>query len=84
MEKWMVAAKKADFRKLGEKFQLDPVTIRLIRNRDIVGEDAIREYLYGDLTWLQDPHLLEGYGQSGGNPSGKDLLREKNPGYRRL
>lgn len=59
MEKWMVAAKKADFRKLGEKFQLDPVTIRLIRNRDIVGEDAIREYLYGDLTWLQDPHLLK-------------------------
>ena len=35
MEKWMVAAKKADFRKLGEKFQLDPVTIRLIRNRNI-------------------------------------------------
>ena len=26
----------------------------------------------------------EGYGQSGENPSGKDLLREKNPGYRRL
>ena len=50
MEKWMVSAKKADFQKLAAEFGIDPVTARLIRNRDIVGEEAMREYLYGDLT----------------------------------
>ena len=59
MEKWMVSAKKADFQKLAAEFGIDPVTARLIRNRDIVGEEAMREYLYGDLTWLHDPHLLK-------------------------
>ena len=40
MEKWMVSAKKADFQKLAAEFGIDPVTARLIRNRDIVGEEA--------------------------------------------
>ena len=43
MEKWMVSAKKADFQKLAAEFGIDPVTARLIRNRDIVGEEAMRE-----------------------------------------
>ena len=47
MEKWFVAAKKADFQSIGKKFHIDPVTARLIRNRDVVGDDAIEEYLYG-------------------------------------
>ena len=28
------------------------------KNRDVVGDEAIREYLYGDLTYLHDPMLL--------------------------
>lgn len=58
MEKWVVTAKRADFNDIGRRFDIDPVAARCIRNRDIVGDDAIREYLYGDLTCLNDPMLL--------------------------
>ena len=58
MEKWVVTAKRADFNDIGRRFGIDPVVARCIRNRDIVGDDAIREYLYGDLTCLNDPMLL--------------------------
>ena len=37
MEKWVVAAKKADFNLIGRQFHIDPVIARLIRNRDVVG-----------------------------------------------
>ena len=47
MEKWVVSAKRADFKETAEKFGIDQVTARLIRNRDIVTEEAIRQYLYG-------------------------------------
>ena len=47
MEKWVVAAKKADFNQIGQQFHIDPVIARLIRNRDVVGEEKIREYLLG-------------------------------------
>lgn len=47
MEKWVVSAKRADFQAIAEKFGIDQVTARLIRNRDIVGEPEIRQYLYG-------------------------------------
>lgn len=59
MEKWFVAAKKADFQEIGKKFHIDPVTARLIRNRDVVGDDAIEEYLHGGRSNLHSPHLLK-------------------------
>lgn len=59
MEKWFVAAKKADFQSIGKKFCIDPVTARLIRNRDVVGDAAIKEYLYGGRESLGNPHLLK-------------------------
>ena len=59
MEKWVVSAKRADFKQIGDRFGIDPVTARLIRNRDIVGDEAIREYLYGDRRGLHDPFLLK-------------------------
>ena len=58
MEKWVITAKRADFNDIGRRFNIDPVIARCIRNRDIVGDEAIREYLYGDLTYLHDPMLL--------------------------
>lgn len=59
MEQWFVQAKKADFFSIGKKFHIDPVIARIIRNRDIIGEDAIEEYLHGDLNSLNDPHMLK-------------------------
>jgi DNA-directed RNA polymerase specialized sigma24 family protein len=47
MEKWVISAKKADFRAISEKFGIDPVIARIIRNRDVVGDDAIDEFLNG-------------------------------------
>lgn len=59
MEKWVVTAKRADFQKISREFGIDPVTARLIRNRDVVGEENIRAYLYGTLEDLPSPWLLK-------------------------
>ena len=59
-EKWVVTMKKADFGGISQKFGIDPVTARLIRNRDVVGEKAIAEYLHGDMSCLHDPEKLKG------------------------
>lgn len=59
MEKWVVSAKRADFKEISERFGIDQVTARLIRNRDIIGDDAIEEYLNGGLLNLHSPHLLK-------------------------
>ena len=59
MEKWYMSAKRADFMEIGRKFGIDPVIARVIRNRGIVGDDAIRMFLYGDLSDLHDPFLFK-------------------------
>ena len=59
MEKWVVAAKKADFNLIGRQFHIDPVIARLIRNRDVIGEDKIREYLSGTVQELPSPWLMK-------------------------
>ena len=59
MQQWLLMNKKADFKALGEKFQIDQVTARIIRNRDVIEEEDIRRYLMGDLRDLYDPHLLK-------------------------
>lgn len=59
MEKWMVIAKRADFKRIGEQFSIDPVVARIIRNRDVVGDDAIAAYLNGDVTMLHDPRTMK-------------------------
>jgi len=59
MEKWVVAAKRADFNQIAETFSIDPVIARLIRNRDVIGDDAIEKYLQGDMQDLNDPWLMK-------------------------
>lgn len=59
MAKWMVSAKKADFTAIGARFGIDQVTARIIRNRDVVGEDAINMYLNGTLSDIADPKYLK-------------------------
>ena len=58
-EKWVVTAKRADFTAIAAKFGIDPVTARLIRNRDVIGEEAINLYLNGSLNDLSSPWLLK-------------------------
>lgn len=59
MAKWMVSAKKADFNGIAEKFQIDPVIARIIRNRDVVGEEEVTKFLHGTMADLYDPALLK-------------------------
>lgn len=59
MEKWFVSAKRADFQEIGRKFGIDAVTARLIRNRDVVRDEAVREYLYGSRKDLYAPQLMK-------------------------
>lgn len=59
MEKWVVSAKKADFNQIGQQFHIDPVIARLIRNRDVVGEEKIREYLLGTVEEIPSPWLMK-------------------------
>ena len=59
MEKWMVAAKRADFKGIGERFGIDQVTARIIRNRDVIGEKAIEKYLHGSRKDFYSPWLLK-------------------------
>ena len=58
-EVWMLQTKKADFKQIGARFRIDPVTARIIRNRGIEGEAAIDRYLNGTLDDLYDPMLLK-------------------------
>lgn len=59
MAKWMLSAKKADFEAIGQKFDIDPVIARVIRNRDILGEEEIDSFLNGDLSKMHNPYLLK-------------------------
>ena len=59
MEKWMVAAKRADFKGIGERFGIEQVTARIIRNRDVIGEKAIEKYLHGSRKDFYSPWLLK-------------------------
>lgn len=62
MEKWFVVNKGADFKKIAKKFQISPITARLIRNREVIGDEAIEKYLNGGKESLYDPHLLKDAG----------------------
>lgn len=58
MEKWFVAMKKADFNGIAEKYHISPITARLIRNRDVIGDEEIAYYLNGTIADLYDGMLM--------------------------
>ena len=59
MEKWTVMRKGAPFQEIAEKFQIHPVIARLIRNRDVIGDEAIECYLNGTISDLYDGMLMK-------------------------
>ena len=58
-EKWVVSAKGADFKTIGEHFRIDPVIARIMRNRGLTDLEEMEHYLHGDEKDLIDPHLLK-------------------------
>lgn len=59
MEKWFVSMKKADFTQIAEKYHISPIIARLIRNRDILGDQNIDYYLNGTIADLHDGMLMK-------------------------
>lgn len=57
-EKWMMYAKKADFKAIGTRLGIDPVTARVLVNRDVPDEE-MDAYLHPSLSQLHSPHLLK-------------------------
>ena len=76
-EKWFVTAKRADFQGIADRFGISPVTARLIRNRDIVGDEAINAYLHGTTADLSDPRLMKDMEKAAALIEEK--IREKRP-----
>lgn len=58
MEKWFVAAKKADFDAWSKKLNITPVTARIIRNRDIFSDEEAEKFLRGTFLDLYPPELM--------------------------
>lgn len=58
-KKWVVSAKRADFKGIAKRFGIDQVTARIIRNREVVGDEAVEEYLHGSLEDLNDPAQMK-------------------------
>lgn len=60
MKKWMEIRKGADFQAIGQRFGISPFTARLLRNKDIMGDEEIQTYLYGSLQDLHPAFLMKG------------------------
>lgn len=59
MEKWFVTMKKADFQAIGKKYHISPIVARLIRNREVIGDEAVDFYLNGTIADLYDGMLMK-------------------------
>ncbi len=59
-EKWVVLAKSADFDAIGREYGIDPVIARVVRNRGVVGREALDEFFHPSMENLHDPALLKG------------------------
>jgi single-stranded-DNA-specific exonuclease len=59
MEKWMVAAKKADFNRLAKTFSISPVLARIMINRGLKTDEEFQQFLYGDLSALHRPEKMK-------------------------
>lgn len=55
----MVAAKRSDFDAISQKYHIDPVLARIIRNRDVVEDKDIDRFLNGTREHLYAPGLLK-------------------------
>lgn len=59
MERWVLLRKGADYNAIGKRFHISPRTACLIRNRGVIGMEAVDRYLNGTLTDLYDGMLMK-------------------------
>lgn len=78
MERWVLLRKGADFEAIGRKYGISPRTASLIRNRDIIGDEAVHNYLNGMITDLHDGMLMKDMDRA------VDILLEKIKEHRKI
>ena len=78
MKRWVLLRKGADFAAIGEKFHISPRLACLIRNRDIIGDKAIADYLNGTIADLYDGMLMKDMDRA------VDILMEKIDEHMRI
>ncbi len=78
MEKWVLLRKGADFEAIGRKYQISPRLASLIRNRNVIGDDAIAAYLGGTISDLYDGMLMKDMDRA------VDIILEKIAENRRI
>ena len=71
MERWVLLRKGEDFEAIGKKYQISPRLACLIRNRDVIGEEAVDRYLNGTISDLYDGMLMKDMDKA------IDILKEK-------
>lgn len=59
MERWVLLRKGANFASIAEKFHISPRLACLIRNREVVGDEAIGRFLHGTIADVHDGMLLK-------------------------
>lgn len=71
MERWVLLRKGADFESISKKFHISPRLACLIRNREVIGDEAINQYLNGTIAELHNGMLMKAM------PQAVEILTEK-------
>lgn len=59
MNKWVLIRRGADYQAIAEKYHIDPVIARIIRNRGVNTDEEFNMYLNGGADSFGDPMLLK-------------------------
>ena len=70
-ERWVEAPRIEGNQEMAQRLGVSPLTVRMIRNRVGMSEEAVRDYLFGEMDSLADPLLMKGIREA------VCLLREK-------
>lgn len=70
-ERWQEASRQEGNAKIAARFQISPMTVRLIRNRGVDTAEEMQQYLHGTLDDLYDPRLMKGVKEA------TELLKQK-------
>ena len=76
--KWLVYAKKADFKAIEQKYGIDQVIARIMRNRDVCTDEEMQMYLNGSIDGLHAPELLKNAQKA------VDILTEKIAQHKKI
>lgn len=59
MAKWILYNKRADFVSIAQKFHIDPLIAKVLRNKNLTTDEQINRYLNGGINDLYNPRLMK-------------------------